>query len=76
VPQVLINVKVSDKAAVASAPQVLAAVADAERHLGEDGRILLRPSGTEELVRVMVEATEPGLADKLASEIAAIVGSV
>ncbi|MCE5290523.1 MAG: phosphoglucosamine mutase [Nocardiaceae bacterium] len=76
VPQVLINVKVSDKAAVASAPAVLAAVADAERHLGENGRILLRPSGTEELVRVMVEATEPGLADKLATDIAAIVSSI
>ncbi|CAM3794382.1 phosphoglucosamine mutase [Smaragdicoccus niigatensis] len=76
VPQVLINVKVSDKAAVASAPEVLAAVADAERHLGENGRILLRPSGTEELFRVMVEATEPGLADKLAADLAAIVGAV
>lgn len=76
VPQILINVKVSNKSAVAGAPAVVTALAEAEALLGENGRILLRPSGTEELFRVMVEATEPGLAEKLASDLADIVGSV
>ncbi|WP_137875373.1 phosphoglucosamine mutase [Rhodococcus sp. Q] len=75
-PQVLVNVKVSDKAAVAVAPQVLAAVADAERRLGDTGRVLLRPSGTEQLVRVMVEATEIEVARTLADGLADRVASV
>ncbi|MFD4354820.1 phosphoglucosamine mutase [Nocardia sp. NPDC058518] len=76
VPQVLVNVAVSDKAAVAAAPEVREAVAEAERILGESGRVLLRPSGTEQLVRVMVEATDPvqarQLADDLAKQVAAV----
>ncbi|MVU78886.1 phosphoglucosamine mutase [Nocardia sp. ET3-3] len=76
VPQVLINVPVSDKAAVAVAPSVLEAVADAERLLGESGRILLRPSGTEQLVRVMVEATDPAQAELLADNLAKLVAAV
>ena len=55
-PQVLINVRVGDREAGAAAPAVQAAVALAEAELGETGRVLLRPSGTEPLVRVMVEA--------------------
>ncbi len=75
-PQVLVNVPVSDKAAVAAAPQVAAAVAEAERMLGDAGRVLLRPSGTEQLVRVMVEAAEPALARQLADDLAGLVASV
>ncbi|MFI8567831.1 phosphoglucosamine mutase [Rhodococcus sp. NPDC078407] len=75
-PQVLINVQVSDKAAVASAPSVSDAVAEAERELGESGRVLLRPSGTEQLVRVMVEASEIDVATRLAEELAGRVASV
>lgn len=75
-PQVLINVRVSDKAAVASAPSVSDAVASAERELGESGRVLLRPSGTEQLVRVMVEASELDVATRLAEELAGRVASV
>ena len=59
-PQVLVNVPVSDKAARSTAPAVTAALARAEAELGDDGRVLLRPSGTENLVRVMVEAPDPG----------------
>src|SRR5690606_18398590 len=55
-PQVLINVEVADKATVVQAPAVQSAVREAEVELGDTGRILLRPSGTEQLVRVMVEA--------------------
>jgi phosphoglucosamine mutase len=74
-PQVLINVQVGDRAAGASAPTVQAAVALAEDELGESGRVLLRPSGTEPLVRVMVEAgTEEqarSVAERIAGEVRA-----
>ncbi|GEM32649.1 phosphoglucosamine mutase [Nocardia neocaledoniensis NBRC 108232] len=76
VPQVLVNVPVSDKAAVAAAPEVRDAVAEAERVLGESGRVLLRPSGTEQLVRVMVEATDPAQARQLADDLAKRVAAV
>ncbi|MBL1075113.1 phosphoglucosamine mutase [Nocardia sp. 2] len=76
VPQVLVNVPVSDKAAVAAAPSVRDAVADAERLLGDTGRVLLRPSGTEQLVRVMVEATDPDRAQRLADDLAKLVAAV
>ena len=55
-PQVLKNVRVSDKQAVLSHPDVLAAKAEAEKKLGADGRMLLRKSGTEPVIRVMAEA--------------------
>jgi phosphoglucosamine mutase len=75
-PQVLRNVAVTDKDAVAASSDVLAAVADAERALGSDGRVLLRPSGTEPLVRVMVEAPTQSQADAHAAAIAAAVAAV
>ncbi|WP_144121790.1 phosphoglucosamine mutase [Catellatospora sichuanensis] len=71
-PQVLINVRVADKA-VARAPEILAAVAAAEAQLSGTGRVLLRPSGTEQLVRVMVEASGEDIARKIAEDIAADV---
>ncbi|MEU7823957.1 phosphoglucosamine mutase [Catellatospora sp. NPDC049133] len=71
-PQVLINVRVADKA-VARAPEILAAVAAAEAQLHGTGRVLLRPSGTEQLVRVMVEAASEDIAQKIAEDIAADV---
>ncbi|RZL72172.1 MAG: phosphoglucosamine mutase [Rhodococcus sp. (in: high G+C Gram-positive bacteria)] len=75
-PQVLVNVKVADKRAVAASPVVLDAVVAAERSLGDNGRVLLRPSGTEQLVRVMVEASDIEVARKLADELAGTVASV
>lgn len=75
-PQVLVNVKVSDKAAVAAAGTVADAVADVQRELGETGRVLLRPSGTEQLVRVMVEAPTHDLAEAAASRLATVVAAV
>ena len=69
-PQVLINVEVADKTTVAEAPSVRTAVAEAEAELGDTGRILLRPSGTEQLVRVMVEAADEDTARLLASRVA------
>jgi phosphoglucosamine mutase len=55
-PQVLKNVRVSDKAAAQSDPDVQAAVSEIASRLGDTGRILVRESGTEPLIRVMVEA--------------------
>ena len=69
-PQVLINVRVADKATVAEAPSVRSAVAEAEAELGDTGRILLRPSGTEQVVRVMVEAADEDTARLLAARVA------
>ncbi|RJQ69541.1 phosphoglucosamine mutase [Pseudonocardiaceae bacterium YIM PH 21723] len=75
-PQVLINVKVSDKATVAKSPAVTEAVAGVEAELGETGRVLLRPSGTEQLVRVMVEAPTQETAHAAATRLADIVATV
>ena len=69
-PQVLINVKVADKATAAAAPSVQSAVEEAEAELGDTGRILLRPSGTEPMIRVMVEAPEEGVAQEVANRVA------
>ena len=72
-PQVLVNVAGVDKARSGSDPSVLAAVTAAEAQLGSTGRVLLRPSGTEPLVRVMVEAPEEAQAQKVADELADVV---
>jgi phosphoglucosamine mutase len=74
-PQVLINVQVTDKATVADAPSVRTAVAEAEAELGDTGRILLRPSGTEQVVRVMVEAADEDTARQLAVRVAESVSA-
>lgn len=72
-PQVLINVTVADKDTAASAPAVQTAVGQAEAELGDTGRILLRPSGTEPMIRVMVEAPEKEIAARIASRVAEAV---
>jgi phosphoglucosamine mutase len=74
-PQVLINVAVADKTTVADAPSVRSAVAEAQAELGDSGRILLRPSGTEQVVRVMVEAADEDTARILAARVAESVSS-
>lgn len=74
-PQTLINVRVADKHAVAQAESVATAVSDAEAELGDTGRVLLRPSGTEQLVRVMVEAPTADQARRTAERIADIVAA-
>jgi len=72
-PQVLINVSDVDRDRVVSDPTVLAAVRDAETELGAAGRVLLRPSGTEPVVRVMVEAASAGDAQIHAQRLADVV---
>jgi phosphoglucosamine mutase len=74
-PQVLINVAVNDKTTVADAPSVRTAVSEAEAELGDTGRILLRPSGTEQVVRVMVEAADEDTARILAARVAESVSA-
>jgi phosphoglucosamine mutase len=72
-PQVLINVKGVDKAAVKTNVDLQLAVDEASRELGETGRVLLRPSGTEPVVRVMVEAADMATAKATADRLAEAV---
>ncbi|MCM2580497.1 phosphoglucosamine mutase [Streptomyces meridianus] len=74
-PQVLVNVPDVDKSRVETSELLASAVADAERELGTTGRVLLRPSGTEPLVRVMVEAADNDQARSVASRLADAVKS-
>ena len=72
-PQVLVNVTGVDKARTDEDALLAAAVAEAEAELGESGRVLLRPSGTEPLVRVMVEAESADQAQAVADRLAGVV---
>jgi len=72
-PQVLVNVQGVDKSRLDTCAEVLAEVAVVENSLGESGRVLLRPSGTEPLVRVMVEAGTEAAARAAAERLAAVV---
>jgi phosphoglucosamine mutase len=72
-PQVLINVKGVDRSRVDSDPGLKDIVAEAEADLGATGRVLLRASGTEALVRVMIEAADEGTAHSWADRIARVV---
>ncbi|WP_369139599.1 phosphoglucosamine mutase [Modestobacter versicolor] len=74
-PQTLVNVPVTDRLAVAESDEVAAAVNEVEAELGDTGRVLLRPSGTEQLVRVMVEAPTQEQADAVAARLAAVVAA-
>ncbi|NPV59712.1 MAG: phosphoglucosamine mutase [Actinobacteria bacterium] len=73
IPQVLLNVKVADKSALEGSSEVWRAQREWEERLADRGRVLLRPSGTEPLVRVMVEALDPALAEEAARELAALI---
>ena len=71
-PQVLVNIPVTERVADA-AEQVAAEIAAVEARLAGSGRVLLRPSGTEPLLRVMVEAADPDVANEVAEHLAAVV---
>ena len=77
-PQVLINVPLADKAkkeAIMAAEEIRSAVAEQERSLAGNGRVLVRPSGTEALIRVMVEAQSEEIAQKTAELLANVIKS-
>ncbi len=72
-PQTLVNVKVADREAIAGAKPVWEAVEREEEALQGRGRVLLRPSGTEPLVRVMVEAPTADEADSVCERLVTLV---
>ncbi|TAM69424.1 MAG: phosphoglucosamine mutase [Microbacteriaceae bacterium] len=72
-PQILVNVRGVDRDRLGGDAVIAAAVADTEEALGDSGRVLLRPSGTEPMVRVMVEAADQATADRFAHALADIV---
>ncbi len=72
-PQVLVNVQVKDKSLYSSNQKISAVVQQEEKALGDKGRILVRPSGTEHLVRVMTEAETPELARSVVDNIVSVV---
>ncbi|HTS98351.1 MAG TPA: phosphoglucosamine mutase [Streptosporangiaceae bacterium] len=75
-PQVLISIPGVDRSLVASSPALAEAVRAAEAELGDAGRVLVRPSGTEAVVRVMVEAVDSAHAQRQADALAAVVRSL
>ncbi|HYM90246.1 MAG TPA: phosphoglucosamine mutase [bacterium] len=73
-PQILMNVRVADPGRWASDPEIAKAARRAERRLGGRGRVLIRASGTEPLVRVMAEHEEAELAESIARELSDLIG--
>ncbi|MGV1099607.1 phosphoglucosamine mutase [Thiovibrio sp. JS02] len=72
-PQVLKNVRTAEKINVSRVPGFGRKVSEMEKALGQDGRILVRPSGTEPVIRVMVEGKDAGLIDRLADELCEMI---
>lgn len=72
-PQVMVNVRIAKKVDISDNTQINDAVKSVEQKLGNKGRVLLRPSGTEPVVRVMVEGRDPVEVDTLANELADVV---
>ncbi len=74
-PQVLVNVRVERRVDFGELPSVAAKARRIEEHLGQEGRLLLRYSGTEPLARVMIEGRDQGEIEDLAADLAAEIGS-
>jgi phosphoglucosamine mutase len=72
-PQVLVNVRVADKSKYKGNERISAVIRDVEARLGDDGRVLVRPSGTESLIRVMAEGPDGALVESYVNEIAEVI---
>ena len=72
-PQTLLNVEMSQRIDINESDEIQSAVKDAESTLANSGRVLLRPSGTEPLIRVMVEGQDKGLVERVAQDLAKVV---
>ena len=75
-PMLLINVRVTEKPDLDNQPEIQAALNEAEAELADTGRVLLRPSGTEPLIRVMVEGQDQRLVESVAQKLAGVVKKV
>lgn len=75
-PMLLINVRVAEKLDLDNHQEIQAALRDAEAELADTGRVLLRPSGTEPLIRVMVEGQEQKLVESVAQKLADVVKNI
>lgn len=75
-PQELINVDVKSKPAISTLPQVMKVIRKIEKKLGDEGRVLVRYSGTQNMCRVMVEGPSDDVTEKYCKEIADIIKSV
>ena len=72
-PQVLLNVLVTERKDIKKVPEITRAIDDATAKLGSKGRMLVRPSGTELKIRVMVEAEDPDMARSMAEQVAGVI---
>ena len=72
-PQLLVNVKVATKEGWETNEAIKEAIAEGDKELGENGRILVRPSGTEPLIRVMAEGPDQAQLDRICHAIADVV---
>lgn len=72
-PQLLVNVRVASKEGWETNPEITKAIQEGEKELGEEGRILVRPSGTEQLIRVMAEGPDQAALDHIVNKIAEVV---
>ncbi len=75
-PQVLVNAKVNDKEIILTNEVIKAKIEEAQKQLGDDGRVLVRPSGTESLIRVMLEGPEQEELQKLANDIIEVIRTI
>jgi phosphoglucosamine mutase len=75
-PQVLVNVRVRERRSLDELPQVQSLIADVEKRLGDTGRVLIRYSGTEPLMRIMLEGQDQAEITAMANEIAALTKQV
>jgi len=72
-PQKLVNVEVTNKPEIASVPEITKAIQDVEASLGDEGRVLVRYSGTQNVCRVMVEGPTNDITEKYCTLIAEVV---